>query len=184
VELDWNLQLHSPTGRARPQPKPAASSNEISLRPKFWTGRVLKTLPWLSPCLRDAGSNRAGGQLRTGRLVFDHVLFHRSRQCRRWSVPAKQLTEAFAQPLYGEIALDISLNSQTDAPVSSDTMTATASVSSVTRCRRDAVSHLGGEHRVHRHGRKHAAAATRSRCTITAPSCSGALGRNRVASRS
>src|ERR1700730_13260679 len=70
-------------------------------------------------------------------------------------------------------------------PVSSEMMTATASVSSVipiaARWRVPSWVERTG---FMESGRKQAAAAIRSRCTITAPSCKGALGRNTVASRS
>src|ERR1700722_6953902 len=71
------------------------------------------------------------------------------------------------------------------APVSSEQMTAMASVSSVmpmpARWRVPSWVESKG---FMESGRKHAAAAMRSFCTITEPSCRGALGRKIVASRS
>src|SRR5262252_421571 len=71
------------------------------------------------------------------------------------------------------------------APVSSEQMTAMASVSSVIPipARWRVPSCVDSNGFIER-GRKQAAAAMRSFCTITAPSCRGALGRNMVASRS
>src|SRR5262249_37794471 len=70
-------------------------------------------------------------------------------------------------------------------PVSSETTIATASFSSVrpiaARCR-DPSSLLNFGLTVS--GRKHAAAATRSSCTITAPSCSGEVGRKMLCNKS
>ena len=101
---------------------------------------------------------------------------------RRWSMSDAQPR---AQLVGVEAALDLAVDHERDAPVSSDTTIATASFSSVrpiaARCREPS-SLLSFGFTVS--GRKQAAAAMRSSCTITAPSCSGDAGWKMLTSRS